>query len=851
MPEQKMNEWLSVERPARYAGHEWNIVVKEEGVRSRILLCFPNTYEIGMSHLGMRILYGLVNGEPDLALERVFAPWGDREEQIRTRGETLKSLETERSFSQFDLVGFTLQTELDFTNILSMLDLGGLPLRAEDRHGACPLVIAGGPVAFNPEPLAPFIDAFVIGDGEKALPLLMRKVAELKEAGSTREEILDEVSSLEGVYVPSAFQLVEDEESGYQVVATPDGQPAKIRKAVIDNLDDYPFPEKIIVPNCDIVHDRVAIEISRGCRRGCRFCQAGVIYMPERQRSPQSIVDSLLGMLDSTGYSDVSISALTPNDYDRLRELVASLMERFEEEGVAMSFASLSPQNLDKKLLEMVKTVRKTGITIAPEAGTQRMRDVINKGVTEEDILRTARTAFSLGWKTVKLYFMIGLPTETDEDVLAIAELAKKVASLDKGVKVKIGCSNFVPKCHTPFQWVAMDTEESLKRKKAMLLDALKKTRINFTSHDIEESLLEGVLSNGDRRVADTIQRAWELGCRFDGWSDRFRLDLWKQAFAETGVDEGFYLHRSLPPYARLPWSHIDTMVSLDFLQSEFQKAMKAETAIRCAPENCSVCRACPPHILKKKWQKENIDSPKINVPPARLVTRGEAQNYRFCFTKGEEIRTLGHLDLAKMVARVFRRAGINVAMSQGFHPQPRISFSLALPLGQIGLNEYFDARLIEPPTEEELVKLMNAESPKGLKINAVSRLDDRKTSLSAELAAADYIITRTDGEEFDEEALKSFLALESLEFKRRHKGKIKKFDIRGMVLELEKLKSWDELRLQLRLGGGIQAKPTEVIEAVFNFDSSCCEIIRNQLYIERNGQLLPPIVRETKCQKN
>lgn len=845
MPEQNMNEWLSVERPARYAGHEWNIVIKEDGVKSRILLCFPNTYEIGMSHLGLRILYGLVNGEPDLALERVFAPWGDREEFLRSRGETLRSLETRRTFSQFDLVGFTLQTELDFTNILAMLDLGGITLRAEERGEACPLIIAGGPVAFNPEPLAPFMDAVVIGDGERLLPDLMRKVAELKEAGTPRQKILEELSKLEGVYVPAVYDVVVDQDSGFQVVITKEGEAAKIKKAVIENLDDFPFPEKIIVPNCDIVHDRVAIEISRGCRRGCRFCQAGVIYMPERQRSPQQIVDSLLGMLDSTGYSDVSISALTPNDYHNLRELVASLMERFEEEGVAMSFASLSPQNLDKKLLEMVKTVRKTGITIAPEAGTQRMRDVINKGVTEEDILRTAQTAFSLGWKTVKLYFMIGLPTETDEDVLGIAELAKKVASLDRGVKVKIGCSNFVPKCHTPFQWVPMDNEESLKRKKALILDSLKRTSINFTSHDIEESLLEGVLSNGDRRVGDAIERAWELGCRFDGWSDKLRIDLWKQAFRETGIDEGHYLHRSLLPFARLPWSHIDTGVNIEFLRDEYRKAMKGETTVRCAPANCSICRACPPELLKEKWQKKEFEAPKIEVPPAKLLTRGETEKFRFCFSKREEIRTLGHLDLAKMVARIFRRSGINVAMSQGFHPQPRISFSLALPLGQIGLNEYFDALLIDPPTEKEIVKLMNAESPRGLEIIDVMKLEDRQASLSAELAAADYYIRRTDGEEFNAEAIESFMALESLEYKRRHKGKIKSFDIRGMVLELQELKSWDELRLRLRLAGGIQAKPTEVIEAVFNIDSNNCEIIRDKLYIERDGQLLPPIVRE------
>lgn len=836
-----MNDWLSIERPSRYEGREWNIIAKPQEVTCRLLMAFPNTYEIGMSHLGLRILYDLINGKPDLAMERVFTPWPDRESQMIAHGETLSSLETQRPARSFDLLGFSLQSELDFTNILTMLNLAGMKIRAGERDLDVPLVIAGGPVAFNPEPLSRFIDLFLLGDAEEQLPALMYRLADLKNAGMKKDKILRELAKLTGIYVPALHETLIDADTGLEVLVAPEGKIPFTPKAMVADLDAFPFPRKMLVPYCDIVHDRVSIEISRGCSRGCRFCQAGVIYMPERQRSPQSVVDSVVGMLESTGYNDVSLSALTPNDYKGLRPLVGSLMQRFQKEGVAMSFASLSPSRMDAELLRMVKEVRKTGLTIAPEAGTQRLRDVINKGITEEDVLTTAREAFDLGWKLIKLYFMIGQPTETDEDVLGIVELAKKVAGLGRGITVKIGCSNFVPKSHTPFQWVAMDSAEELRRKQRMLREAARGTRITLSFHDIEESILEGVLSRGDRRAGELIERAWELGCRFDGWREHLRYDLWEQAFAETGVHPDFYNHRLLVPYGRLPWDHIDSGVRPDFLKEEYQLALGAQVRIRCAPKNCPRCRACPPALLKEKWGPQP-DGFAVDTPPSTLVTTGEGTYYRLRFRKGGPLRSLGHLDLVRLVSRVFRRAGVTVALTQGFHPQPKFAFALALPLGQEGMNEYLDTQLIDPPAEDELLSRLNAESPEGLVFNGVRPLGAGKESLSAELVAADYAVRRLDGGSFTENAVARFLALNELTWKRTHKGKEKNFNLRGMVLAMQNSETGDDLRLRLSLRGNLLAKPSEVVQAAFDLPADRIEVVREQLYISRDGRLQPPI---------
>ncbi len=841
--ENVLQDLTAVERPARYAGGEWNSVAKRGPVAARLLLAYPDAYEIGMSHLGLRILYSLVNDCDDLAAERAFCPWPDREARLRAAGEPLRSLESGRPAAEFDLIGFSLQHELNFTNLLAMLDLAGLPLRSAQRDADAPLVIAGGPVAFNPEPLAPFIDLFVIGDAEELLPRLMRDYAGLRRSGAAKAEILRRLSRLPGVYAPALYGVEADPETGLLVVTPPGGTRPFIGKAVVADLDGYPFPADTVVPFCEIVHDRAAIELARGCSRGCRFCQAGVVYMPERQRDPQAVADTVLRMLAATGYGDVSLSSLTPNDYRGLGELVTALMSRFSAEGTSLSLASLSPSGLEAGLLEAIKGVRKTGLTIAPEAGTQRLRDAINKGISEAEILASARAAFGLGWRLIKLYFMIGLPTETRDDVEGIAKLALAVAGLEKGVKVNASVASFVPKPHTPFQWLAMARADELLEKQRLLRGRLRRTRVRVRTHDVETSLLEGVLSRGDRRVGDAVEQACRLGCRFDGWGDRLRIDLWKRAFDEAGVDPDAYLHRELPTGAALPWSHIGTGVGIAFLEDELRLALQGKPATRCAPRRCPECGACPPEMLRERWAQAPREKIEVRVPE-RGVHDSPTQRVRFRYRKRGIIRLLSHLDLSRLVARTFRRAGIAVALSRGFHPQPRISFGPALPLGIEGHSEFLDALLHEPPEADELLRRLNAASPggKGLEFTAAAPVGDKEPSLGAALVAAGYLVRRADGSAFDREAVDRFLASDSVEWTRTSKGKERLLDLRAAVLAMEPDGSGRELRLLLSLEGGSQARPAEVAAAAFSLDPGQIEVVREQLFLRRGGRLRPPI---------
>jgi len=847
----EFNDIRSVERPGRYIGGEWNSVVKGGSVRCRLLLAFPDAYEIGMSHLGLRILYSLVNGHDDLAAERAFSPWPDMEARMRAKGETLQSLETGRPVAEFDIVGFSLQHELNYTNLLTMLDLAGLPVRSAERGDDTPLVIAGGPAVFNPEPVAPFIDLFLIGDAEEQLPRLMLRHSELKDSGVGKSEILKELSRIPGVYAPSLYETDTDSVSEFEVVKLVKGSRPFIKKAVVEDLDRYPFPAESIVPFCDIVHDRAAIELARGCSRGCRFCQAGVIYMPERHRDPQQAADTVLKMLAATGYGDVGLSSLTPNDYRGLRELVEALIDRLEPEGVSLSLASLSPSGLDKELLELVASVRRTGLTIAPEAGTQRLRDVINKGISEEEILASSRLAFDLGWRLIKLYFMIGLPTETAEDVEEIGELALRVASLGKGVKLNTAVSNFVPKPHTPFQWVRMASKEEFQQKQSDILQVVKKVRrIGVKFHDIDTSLLEGVLSRGDRRVADAVEAAWRLGCRFDGWGDHLSIEHWQRSFERTGIDPAFYLYRELPLDAVLPWSHIDTGVKTGFLKTEYERAMRSEPTPRCSPRNCPECGACPPSMLKRRWRGDERQAVKLSLAKAEK-TSGEPKRWRLRYSKAGTIRLLSHLDMIRLVARIFRRAGVKVALSKGFHPQPRISFGPALPLGVEGRSEYLDAKILSDHEPGELVKRLNDSSPQGLYFDAAEIIDKGEPSLSAAAVAARYRIRRLNGGAFEGSAIEKFMESERVDWPRKHKsGHEKTFDLRQAVLSMETADGGAELLVMLSLDArrqGPQARPPEVVAAAFSLDFNEIEVIREQLFIECNGELISPMEREKK----
>jgi radical SAM family uncharacterized protein len=592
----------SVEKPSRYTGNEWNSVVKDpKTVDIRFAFCFPDTYEIGMSHLGMKILYHLLNERQDCYCERVFAPWTDMEAKMRENNIPLYSLETKDEIKSFDFIGFTLQYEMSFTNIVNMLDLAGVPLMTADRKDNDPFVCAGGPCAYNPEPLADIIDFFMLGEGEEIINEVMDEYAKWKGTGKSRTAFLEEIAKLEGIYVPSFYEF-DYKEDGTIKSFTPikPQYPTKIKKRIIKDMDKVYYPEKMIVPYTDIVHDRIMLEVFRGCIRGCRFCQAGFIYRPVREKSHERLMELAKKLEESTGYEEISLTSLSTSDYSQLEEFTTELLDEMNERKVGLSLPSLRLDSFSLDLMEKAQKVRKSGLTFAPEAGTQRLRDVINKGITEEDLLNAVSLAFNGGWHGVKLYFMLGLPTETNEDVEGIADLAHKVVHAykrvpmekkGKGLNVTVSTATFVPKAFTPFQWEAQDSIENVSQKQMLLKEKIRSKQITYNYHENKLSFLEAVFARGDRRLCKALIKAWELGCKFDGWGEYFKYDIWMKAFEECGIDPYFYATRKREYDEILPWDHIDIGVSKKFLISESKKAYEEKITPNCRV-NCGGCGA-------------------------------------------------------------------------------------------------------------------------------------------------------------------------------------------------------------------------------------------------------------------
>lgn len=589
----------TVSKPARYTGNELNAVRKNwDEVQVRMVFAFPDVYEVGMSHMGGRILYGLVNNHADFLMERTFAPWPDMEEKMRENGIPLFSLESFMPVGDFDVVGFSLQYELSYSNVLNMLDLAGIPLLSRDRDDAHPLVIAGGPSAFNPEPLADFIDAFIIGDGEEAILQVLSSVR--KSIGRRRHERLKELAAVQGVYVP-AFYEVKYNGDGTIAGINPrlPGIPNRVKKAVIPDLDQAYFPVAPVVPYLGIIHDRAVLEVMRGCQRGCRFCQAGIIYRPARERTVDRLMEMVRQTIKSTGFDEVSLASLSSADYSGIQELTRGLIDEHGPQGIGVALPSLRADAFSVGLAQEVQRVRKTTLTFAPEAGTQRLRDVINKNVTEEDILNACKAAFDAGWLGVKLYFMLGLPTETDEDLDGIIDLVRKIKRLAaersrRAPKIHVGLAFFVPKPHTPFQWEPQITTEEMMRKRRYILEKGRIRGVKYDFHDPATSYLEGLISRGDRRLGEVILGAWQRGARFDGWREYFNLENYLRALEAAGLDPEFYANRRRELNEILPWEIIDTGVTAEFLMAERERAYKGEPTLDCREEGCQDCGICP-----------------------------------------------------------------------------------------------------------------------------------------------------------------------------------------------------------------------------------------------------------------
>jgi radical SAM family uncharacterized protein len=589
----------NVEKPSRYAGAEWNAIVKDwEKTDLKMVVLYPDTYELGMSNLAIQIVYDIVNRRADALCERSFAPWVDMEAKLREYGLPLFSLETRHALGDFDVVGFSLGYEQTYTNVLTCIELGGIPLLAAERADDDALVIAGGNCVYCPEPMADFFDLFVIGEGEEVLEELLDAVKATR--GLPRAERLRLLARIQGIYVPSLYEA-EYLENGQLKATTPrfPDVPAKVVKRVVQDLDALPYPTKPVVPFMQAVHDRISLEVFRGCTRGCKFCQAGMITRPVRERSLETLVDLAEELVMNTGCDEISLVSLSTADYTRLPELTTRLQERFSEKRIGLSLPSLRVDAFSVDIAHQVQKVRKSGLTFAPEAGSQRMRDVVNKTVTEEDLFTSAAAAFDKGWRKIKLYFMIGLPTETDEDIEGIARLAKEVLAIGRrrGVpaEVHVGVSTFVPKAHTPFQWHGQDTTEEIRRKQAFLRSLIKERAIKLSLHAADTSFCEGLLSRGDRRLGQAILRAWEMGARFDGWDERHDPGLWAEACRQTGVDPAFFANRQREYDEALPWDHIDCGVTKRFLMVEDTKARMPRPRVidDCKTDRCFGCAVC------------------------------------------------------------------------------------------------------------------------------------------------------------------------------------------------------------------------------------------------------------------
>ncbi|MCX7913333.1 MAG: TIGR03960 family B12-binding radical SAM protein [Thermodesulfovibrionales bacterium] len=812
--------------PSRYINSEINSIHKrgDQQVIVKYALVFPDVYEIGMSHLGLKILYEIINSLPYASAERAFSPWIDFEEYIRRNNIPLTSLESKIPLKDFDVVGFSLQHELSYTTVLNILDLGGIPLFTEERltdKSKLPLIIAGGPCAVNPHPLSPFIDAFLIGDGEEAIVELSEVIKRWKLQGDNKKStLLKEIIAIEGFYVP----LLHNKRD-------------KIKRRFIKDLDEAPHPVQPIVPYTQIVHDRIAIEVSRGCTMGCRFCQAGLIYRPLRIRSPKNVLNIAERSLLNTGYEEVSFLSLSAGDYPYLLEVMREFNRRFSQSKISLSLPSLKVGSVNKDILREIRFIKKTGFTIAPEAATERLRRVINKDFTEDDYERALTDLFSEGWLNLKLYFMIGLPTETEEDIEEIPKMVLKALRISKKntnrfVNISVTISPFVPKPHTPFQWIGQSSIEEIIRKLSFLKDEISRRRLKFKGHNEKMSFLEAVFARGDATLSPLLFVAWQRGCRLDAWSETFDFDKWRDAMDKTGIDPKIFSERHYSLDSELPWENIESGIKKDFLINEYRKALASEKSDNCI-KICHFCGlecrklSCFEKVKRTPFQMTPLSDDKYSTK----FNHRNSLKLRIQYSKGMVLRFLSHHELIKVLLRAIRKANVPVLFSSGFHPTPLVSFCPPLNVGVAGEREYFD---VEVPSSFDVIsnieKLKNT-LPEGIGIKKWAIIPKDEPSLVNFIRRYEYMIDVVNsGIEIPKLNINSLIV-------KRDKREI---DLRELIENIIYLHTEGVIRLILLDKDTLKVRLNEIVYALFGVSIKDLSITRTNLYGWKNGWVEP-----------